>query len=64
MRLAYPPYLVPALQRHSRKKKKKLGLDLQVELENNFPVFSLGSQLQQEAVSLIVPIVVVMANSP
>ena len=51
-------------RRCSPARVKSLGLDTKVQLENNSPVFSLGSQLHQETASLIVPIVVVMANSP
>jgi hypothetical protein len=61
MRLAYPPYLAPALQR--RTPALKAWSRYKVE-ENNPLDFSLGSQFQPETVSLIIPIVVVMANSP
>ena len=61
MRLAYPPYLGPALQRRSPALK---GWSRYKVEENISLVFSLGSQFQPETVSLIIPIVAVTANSP
>ena len=62
MRLAYPPYLVPALQRRSP--ALKAWSRYKVEFGKELLAFSLGSQFQPETKSLIIPIVVVTANSP